>query len=242
MKIYAYMERGAGKPYSEDTMLVNNTILKDGFYTFDIASNYIAIADGVGGNAGGREASEFVLERCQNSLSGKDLRSVILNINEELLNYAKSNSGMEQMATTLSVILFNPGSHAKIAHIGNTRIFAIQGEYLKQLTKDHTTVELLRSRGDFDAAEKAPKNEITACMGSGTSDRISQLQITEIEKDYSGYIITSDGIHDYLDIEIIEDFIIKGDLSSKAFEGLAKKANNNGSNDDKSIIIIKIWE
>ena len=242
MKVYAYMERGAGKLFSEDTMLSNGTIMKEGFYTFDSPSDCVAIADGVGGNAGGREASEYVLGRCRNELSIEDPRTTIQKINSDLLEYARKMSGMEQMATTLSAIIFSDASPAKIVHIGNTRVSAIQGAYAKQLTKDHTTVEFLRARGDYDAADRAPQNEITACMGSGTKDRISQLQIIEVDRDYSGYVLTSDGIHDYLEAEDIEDYIACGDWSEQAFENLSRRARDNGSDDDKTIIIVKNWE
>ena len=242
MKVYAYMERGAGKLFSEDTMLANGSILKEGFYSFETTGNCVAIADGVGGNAGGREASEYVLDRCRNELTTEDPRTTILSINDGLLGFAKSVLGMEQMATTLSAILFSDSAPVKLIHVGNTRVSAIQGEYTKQLTKDHTTVELLRARGDYDAAERAPQNEITSCMGAGTPARIAQLQIIGIEKEYSGYVITSDGIHDYMDVEDIEDFISRGDWSKQAFERLSQKAKDNGSDDDKSIIIVKVWE
>lgn len=242
MKVYAYMERGAEKLFSEDTMLANGTVLKDGFYSFDATGNCVAIADGVGGNAGGREASEYVLNRCRDELTKEDPRTTLLNINDGLLDFAKSVFGMEQMATTLSALLFNNVTPTKIVHVGNTRISAIQGEYTKQLTKDHTTAELLRARGDYDAAERAPQNEITACMGAGTPTSIAQLQIIEVEKEYSGFVLTSDGIHDYVDVEDIEDFISRGDWSKQAFEELSQQAKNNGSYDDKSIIIVRVWE
>ena len=239
MKVYAYMERGADKPISEDTILANSTLLKEGYYSSEATGNCVAIADGVGGNAGGREASEFVLARCKDELLKSDPQTTIRAINDALLTYAESVVGMEQMATTLSAILFSEDSPEIIVHIGNTRVSAIQGEYTKQLTKDHTTVELLRSRGDYEAAELAPQNEITACMGSGNKARLSQLQIIEVDREYSGYVITSDGIHDYLEIEDIEDFISFGDWSKQAFENLSQKAKDNGSNDDKSIVIVK---
>lgn len=238
MKVFAYMERGADKQFSEDTMLVAGTILKDGFYTYDATGDCVAIADGVGGNAGGREASEFVLNKCKDELTIDAPGDAIQRINKDLLAYAKGILGMEQMATTLSAILFHIDAPVKIVHVGNTRVSAIQGEYTKQLTKDHTTLEMLRARGDYDAAECAPRNEITACLGSGTSERIAQLQIVEVDRAYSGYVITSDGFHDHLDIEDIEDFISRADWSRQAFEALSNKAKDNGSNDDKSIIVI----
>ena len=76
MKIYAYMECGLNKVHSEDTMLINGKELKEGFFSFDIPGNCIAIADGVGGNAGGQEASEFVLSHLKSSISGDTEKSI----------------------------------------------------------------------------------------------------------------------------------------------------------------------
>ena len=102
-----------------------------------------------------------------------------------------------------------------------------------------TVVQYLRSKGDDEAADKAPKNEITACLGSGSSKCIRQLQIIEIEREYTGYIITSDGIHDYLDEDELEFFISQNDYSDERFKLLINSAKEQGSCDDKSIIIIK---
>lgn len=241
MMIYAYMKHGAGKSHSEDTMLVNKTLLKEGYYSDNVTGNCIAVADGVGGNAGGKEASEFVVERLKHVTT--DLtREFIMQINSDLILYSKSVSGKEQMATTLSALQLAAGIPKQIFHVGNTRIFAIQGDYLKQLTKDHTTVEMLRQRGAFDAAENAPANEITSCMGAGVPTMIGQLQIIEIDKEYSGFVLTSDGIHDYLDEEALEDFIANNNYSEGSFETLVQQATENGSTDDKSIIVFKMWE
>lgn len=240
MVVYAYMEHGTGKQFSEDTMLADNHLLKDGLFVSEKAGNCVAIADGVGGNAGGKEASEFVLEHL-NEISDYT-RDAIMQLNSDLIRYSKSVPGKEKMATTLSAIQFDCEAPKTIVHVGNTRIYAIQGEYLKQLTKDHTTVELLRQRGAYDAAENAPSNEITSCMGAGSPAMINQLQVIDIDKEYSGYVLTSDGIHDHLDEEALEDFIANNDYSESAFEDLTNQATEKGSADDKSIIIIKLWE
>ncbi len=241
MKVYAYMERGSEKQVSEDTMLVNGLLIKEGFFSFDATGEIIAIADGVGGNAGGQYASEYVINRCKTGISD-DPKTTVLRINDDLIRYARTISGMEKMATTLSAIVFCPPNPIKIIHVGNTRVSAIQGEYIKQLTKDNTTVEFLKARGDYDAAGEAPQNEITSCMGAGIASMISQLQIIESEKEYAGFVLTSDGFHDYIDVEDIEDFIAYADFSEQAFRQLAQKAKANGSDDDKSIIIIRAGE
>ena len=232
------MEHGKEKTHSEDTMLLNRTLCKEGYYSFSTPGNCTAIADGVGGNPGGKEASEFVISKINGNgpLNNVDDAYVI---NEELLSYASTIPSKEKMATTLTALFFYEENPLRIIHVGNTRLYAIQGEYLKQLTRDHTTVEYLKARGDYEAAENAAKNEITACFGGGTSSTIKQLQIYEFDRDYAGFVITSDGFHDYLDEEALEDFISADSFTEDSFKSLAQKAEEAGSTDDKSIIVIK---
>lgn len=239
MKVFSYMEKGSGKSVSEDTILVGDKLLKEGFYFFEQMFSCVAVADGVGGNAGGRKASEFVASSFK-KIGGDDLPAAARKINDDLIAYAKEIPQEENMATTFSGIFFSESLPYKVLHVGNTRVSAIQGAYLKQLTTDHTTVEWLRSRGMYEVAECAPTNEITACFGSGNSARLQQLTAIDVDKKFSGYFLSSDGIHDYLEIEDIEDFVAANDFSESAFSALAQKAAENGSTDDKSVVLICI--
>ena len=241
MKVFAYMEHGVNKTCSEDTMVANGQICKDGYFSFKASGNCVAVADGVGGNAGGQEASEFVANMFKNGVVG-DAKETALRINEELISYAKTILGKEQMATTLTALLFNDDKPTCVLHVGNTRLSAIQGEYLKQITRDHTTVEFLRSRGDFEAADNAIQSEITSCFGAGIAATISRLQVYEIDKNYAGFVISSDGLHDYLDEEAIEEFVSSGMFSEDDFKRLVQQARDNGSEDDISVIVVKLWE
>lgn len=91
--------------------------------------------------------------------------------------------------------------------MGNTRVYAVvNGKYLKQLTRDDTTLEYLLATGQLDsftAESFERKNEITACFGA---DNTALLKLKQI--DTSGQdtlIVTSDGIHDYVSLDEMED-------------------------------------
>ena len=50
-------------------------------------------------------------------------------------------------------------------------------------------------------------------------------------------LLTTDGIHEYVSIDELEDFMV-GEVSEKTMQMLADKANANGSSDDKTLIVI----
>lgn len=230
MKISAVTRCGSGKNNSEDRILIGSRILCNEEFTGEVPPCVIGIADGVGGNAGGDIAAQFVCERLSEYAPDMD---GFAGVNAALLEFARKTPGKETMASTFSGIF--PGG--KLLHIGNTRVYAVQGGYLKQLTEDMTTYNYLRSLRRFEEAEHCRKNEITACFGGGIpflfKPYIADQDI------FGSFIITSDGVHDYLNIDIIEDILSSSKNDIGTCQKVVKKALECGSDDDISILIVR---
>lgn len=147
--------------------------------------------------------------------------------------------GQKGMATTLSGICCTEGK-PQLFSIGNTRVYLLQSrKYLKQLTTDDTTLNYLLATGQLapeDADSFERKNEITACFGGGSQD-LFKVKVTYIEPLAAPVMITSDGIHDYLSVDQMEDIIEEHGLNEAACIEMIKLARNNGSLDDASIIL-----
>lgn len=233
MTVYAATRKGKNKSHSEDRIVIDEVILNDECRLFEnIIPKIIGISDGVGGNDGGDIAAQFLCERI-NLLSDGEMMKNFSELKNELLRYAGAVSGKEKMAATLSAVIF--GKETKIFHIGNTRIFAVQGSYLKQITNDHTTYNLLRFRGLYEEADHCNKSEIVSCFGGG-NDKLFSPDIVEnfIPK---RFIISSDGIHDYVDIDSMEEIICSEKSCQEICDKLMQTALNNGSCDDMSIVL-----
>ena len=208
--IYLATQKGINKAESEDAVLIGNEVICDAVGEYEIPqTGFICVADGVGGHNGGRTASHYVL----NSLSEKNpvpeqLRNTILQINTDLLKESETNRELCGMATTLSGI-YLLGESASVLHIGNTRVYAKQGNYLKQLTSDHTVYNWLNSLGRFEEAENCKKNEIIACLGGGEAKFIERLTIFDLNH-YSTLLFTTDGVHDHVSLDFLEEMISSG--------------------------------
>ena len=104
----------------------------------------IAVADGVGGHANGREASEY----CVRSLLAdyystpdtwsipQSLDKVIVALNRWLYSHSRRARETAGMATTLSAVVLR-GRRYAIAHIGDTRVYRLRNGELSRLTTDH---------------------------------------------------------------------------------------------------------
>ena len=241
MKIYAVTQKGPSKAENEDRILVGSTILSSGELCTEISAGMVAIADGVGGNNAGAVASQMVCE----ALASMDIPTLeaLTKLNQALLERGRSDAALKGMATTLSGICFSDGQMPFIFHVGNTRVYSIQaGQYLRQLTEDDTVVQYLVKTGKLteEEAENYPsRNEITACMG-GDQESLFRLKIIPIEQVSGQYLLTSDGIHESLGIDELEDAL--GDDGS-GLElrtiNLIDLARQQGASDDCSVCIVE---
>lgn len=236
MKIYAATQKGVQKAQNEDRIALNHEVMVAGTYECECKEGFVAIADGVGGNKAGAVASQFVVDElgeCSHSIEN------LMEINRKLIALSQTDEALAGMATTLALVDFTENS-AKITYVGNTRVYAVvNGKYLKQLTRDDTTLEYLLATGQLDAMTAESfnrKNEITACFGAGNPALLKLKQI-----DISGQdtlILTSDGIHDYVSLDEMEGIYCAADDKLGFCKTLIEQAVENGSVDDMSVAVL----
>ena len=232
MKIYAATQNGIQKTQNEDRIALNHEVMAASTYEYECIEGFVAIADGVGGNKAGAVASQFVadeLGKCSHSI--EDLTE----INQKLIALSQTDRALAGMATTLALVDFTEDS-AKITYVGNTRVYTVvNGKYLKQLTSDDTTLEYLLATGQLDASTAESfnrKNEITACFGAG-NPALLKLKQTDVSGQDT-LILTSDGIHDYVSLDEMEDIYCAEDDKLEFCKKLIEQAVENGSMDDMS--------
>lgn len=237
MKVLAVTQKGINKIENEDRIIVGKSIVANGTLYTEFDDGIIAVADGVSGHNAGAIASHFVANKiCNlNGISIDQLKA----INDELISVSESTEGQKGMATTLSGIYCVDGK-PQLFSIGNTRVYLLQSrKYLKQLTTDDTTLNYLLATGQLsqeDADSFERKNEITACFGGGSAE-LFKVKVNPIEPLVAPIMITSDGIHDYLSVDKMEDIIEEYGLSEDACVKMIQTARDNGSLDDASIIL-----
>ena len=235
MKIYAATQKGVQKARNEDRVVLNQNILTVGIYECECTEGFVAVADGVGGNNAGAVASQFVAEelgKCDHTIKN------LTEINRKLIERSRADEAFAGMATTLAMVDFTEDS-AKITYVGNTRVYVVvNGKYLKQLTRDDTTLEYLLATGQLDsftAESFERKNEITACFGA---DNPALLKLKQIDASgLDALILTSDGNHDYVSLDEMEDIYCTENDRVKFCKKLIEQARKNGSMDDMSISV-----
>lgn len=239
--IYIDTRKGKYHDISEDALLVGDVVLSDDCRILPVPEKgFVCVADGVGGNHGGAEAAEFVLSKLSKQEeveSPEKLKEVLCEINSHLVYYGIENPPFETMATTLTGIYLSDVSNI-LVHVGNTRAYVMQGNYLKQITQDHTVYNWLKAMGRYDDAEACNKNEITSCFGGGNSSLIAKLYVSEIPF-FNKILLTSDGVHEYVNIDSLEDILNNTLLSNQEkCARIIDAALAAGSEDDITVALL----
>lgn len=204
----------------------------------------IGVADGVGGNAGGMEAARMVVSRIADTdfsgMTVPQIRAFAQTLNRELIQYAAAVPGKAAMAAALTCVVSGAEGFCLI-HAGNTRLYVMQGSYLKQLTRDHSTFQWLMDRGQYEAAQQCSRSEINCCFGGGDPRYAAQLEVRKLFGDPlpGAILLTSDGIHEYVDLDSMEDILAAAADDLDAIGSLMAAAADNGSTDDKTVIIVR---
>ena len=124
-----------------------------------------------------------------------------------------------------------------VSHIGDSRIYVVSEEYIKQITIDDTYVEKLIEEGTItreEAIHHPDKHMLTKALGC---DEIIEPNIFAREwQENESILICSDGLTNMLNNEEIKYIILNELLPEKK---LIDMANNAGGTDNITTIIIK---
>lgn len=208
--------------------------------------NLFIIADGMGGHKAGDYASRYAVDTIEKetleSLEENPeiiLQKAISKANKDIREISHQNPDMEGMGTTIVAATIY-GKYMKVANVGDSRLYIINGKKIKQITRDHSLVEEMVRIGELDrtSARNHPnKNIITRAVGV-TASVVADFFDVEL-KDGDVILMCSDGLSNMLEDEEIRMIACaQRDIIEKA-EALVRAANNNGGKDNISLIIIE---
>lgn len=210
------------------------------------------IADGMGGHQGGDFASSTALRligeefmKLKTTLFTSDeewtewLKETVLYVNRALYNYANEHKELEGMGTTLEAVLIHD-QFCYGAHIGDSRVYLLNGTEIQQLTTDHSYVKVLIDSGEIteQEAEVHPqRNWIIKALGSERSVDPDCYSFALEEADY--LLICSDGLSNKVDNSTIQKIVLSKDSLQEKAAALVEEANNMGGEDNISVILLK---
>lgn len=227
---------------------------QDGFYLCDEFENiqYFIIADGMGGVSGGKIASTAAIESIKSYIDEniydieleeeqiKELiKGAILNANKFIYQKALREEKYKGMGTTV-ILAVTYGNRVYIGHIGDSRLYRIRKNIIRQLTKDHSYVQALLEEGSITKAEAQnhPQKNILLKV-VGCEEEIEPDIIIKGFKKGDILLMCTDGLTNMISVNEIYNIVVEGkeDLKNTC-KKLINIANENGGYDNISAILI----
>ncbi|MBR6529343.1 MAG: Stp1/IreP family PP2C-type Ser/Thr phosphatase [Firmicutes bacterium] len=220
-----------------------------------LSENIYLVADGVGGGNAGEIASRTTVSEIANYITNNPMdhasnKYAIVNyfqhcidvINKKIFDMARKYEQNKGMATTLA-LLYAKGGMAYIGNVGDSRVYLYRDNELVQLTEDHTYVNTLVKAGiltEEQANVDKRKNIIIKAVGADNTIEPDFFQVNIMKDDV--FVLCTDGLYDEVSEEEIVE-ILKLNLSmSETCDKLVELANNNGGNDNITVIGLKATE
>lgn len=217
---------------------------QDAFYA---GPRLLALADGVGGRAGGecaaRLAVSALIELDRMEPPGDllaALRAGVAAGNEAIAAEIGERPELDGMATTLTAVLF-AGPRLGLAHVGDSRAYLFRDGELRQITKDDTFVRLLVD-GDQVTSAQARTHPWRSMLVRSLTGRPLEPSLRVIWA-HAGdrYLLCSDGLSDVVEDEEIARTLAVPDQDTAA-DKLIAQALAGGGPDNVTVVLADVIE
>jgi len=222
-----------------------------------ISPSIIAVADGMGGHAGGEVASTIAitaLAELAQQFPGLDkesredlLLNIIFDIDDQLLERSSHRPELSGMGTTLTALALIPNEdnlQVQLLHVGDSRCYSwdAKKKSLTQLSIDHTVMQELLQQGRLTPEEiiDHPQRSLLtqALVGDSGIDPVLQVFPAKVGQ---SYLLCSDGLSSVLtDQEIAK--VIAAHKGADVPEALLAATLNAGAPDNVTILWATIDE
>jgi protein phosphatase len=229
-------------------------------FLLDTDLQLFVVADGMGGHKGGGTASSLAVKtidreirrlwelpdspfQWQTSLQDSPLpqylRAAVERSCVEIFKAAQSDPKLNGMGTTVIALLLHK-EHALFAHVGDSRAYLIRGDFIQQISEDHSLVNEQIKAGMItpeEAKHSNYRNIITRSVGFEEEVQVDILGLLSEPGDI--FILCSDGLANAVEDEEMKKLV----LGASSFEEIPKRlialANERGGDDNITVVIVR---
>lgn len=219
--------RGKKRPHNEDAIAYHYPSDFDSLFQQGVL---LVLADGVGGMENGEQASAYAVQRLTELYyqmpAGIDairaLTDAITQVNAEVYR-----TFVQESATTLVAVVIRQ-AEATIAHVGDSRLYWLNGQMLRQMTQDHTApTRTMHNR---------VKHKLTRAIGRAPHINVA-ISVEPIGA-HDNLLLVSDGVTKYLGKQELARYMTLA--PSDCVRKLIYSANERGGRDNISAISAQV--
>jgi len=212
-----------------------------------------AVADGMGGAAGGEMASRTALRSLYREVqetmqeirhpSEKLLEEILIDAvgfaNRRVFDLGRSSAELAGMGTTLTMALEWMG-HLLIGQIGDSRAYLLRQNGIRQVTRDQSLVAQKISLGELteeEARHHPERNILLQALGVRPTVELA-LQRSAVRPG-DVLLLCSDGLHSQLTQREIFEIVADSRSQEDAGLELIEQANAHGGPDNSTAVLVQ---
>ena len=232
-------------------------------FGYDKRHGIFVVCDGMGGAAAGEVASRMAVEsvldyyrkaaKSRNvdivgvhpsdaSMRAIGLGSAINRANQQIFEASRSNEERAGMGSTIVAVAVRENFFS-IANVGDSRIYLIRNNEIKQLTSDHSLVMEQVRRGlltEEEAKRVDYQNIVIRALGAEPTVQADVEDLMAMRGDI--LVMCSDGLTRYLEAEQILSIVNDADDLTAAVDKLVLTARDAGGADNITTMLIRFQE
>lgn len=231
---FGISDTGKVRKHNEDSMLERPEI---GLWV---------VADGMGGHAAGDVASQMIVSSLKKVHEGIELNRMINDIEDRLIEVNKrliDKANQSAKRTTIGSTVVAMVAYQKYCiymWAGDSRLYRLRDDELRQVTTDHSQVELYVEKGLISREEAAVHphgNMITRAVGA-TDELFLDMDIQEMQRK-DRYLLCSDGLTKHITDFEIQDILGEG-TNKETCRTLIDLTLERGAGDNVTVIVVDI--
>ena len=235
--------------YASSTNIGRRAHNEDAYLVPSAGESYplIAVADGMGGHVAGKLASLLTVEALaseRRALSLADdvpdaLKRAVQRVNVTVFRMAQSEESLHGMGSTL-VCAWLAADHYVAVSVGDSRLYHMSEGTLRQVTCDHSLVEMLVQSGQITREEARwhpQRNIITRAIGLSLRVEIDVLDRPWKTNDI--LLLCSDGLHGSVTDEELCEILLAEGTPEERCETLIARALMQGACDNITAALVQ---
>ena len=208
-----------------------------------------AVADGMGGAAGGEEASRTAVAALKSAFeadpTADGLADGVRNANRAVWEKARERPDLRGMGTTMTAVALvthdTEGEVLAVANVGDSRVYLLRDGELAQVTDDHSVPEELLRAGRLtpeEAAVHPQRNVLTRALGIEPEVEVDCYPIIPYKGDR--LVLASDGLFNEVDHDGIASVARRKRDPQEAAAELVRLAREGGGNDNITVVVVDV--
>ena len=243
MQSWALTDPGCVRAQNQDAFLIEK---------LDKHTLLCVVCDGMGGaksgNIASSLASDVFVQEIKQTWKGDTnqdhvdqmLKNAVKLANFTVYDQASQFEDFNGMGTTLVALLIQ-GKKATIVNVGDSRAYLIDSDGIKQITTDHSLVQMMIARGEL-SPEKAKhypgKNLITRAIGT-EPQVVCDVFHRKVERG-ACFLLCTDGLSNQMDDQEILFEVLHCQEKSQCCQQLLDIVKKRGAPDNVTAILVTV--